>query len=246
MKDPFRAKPKPFLDETRREWQFATFAWLLRHCGGFPKFLDTTLVLPIEEHFPASGMQGHAAAAALFRCVRDHAGMADWPCVVEPAPSGPRAAAPTDSLRTIHYDPAHTDPQMLVAGFALELARFLVESFEEPPPGGGALHEPAVELAATFMGFGVFMANASVSALKWQLNEGEQTHALALFCLLRKIDPETVEPFLNPHLRKHLRLAAGDLARCDAGFRRLRSVFAVIAVDPGDHTLPTQGGAARG
>ena len=39
-------KPKPFLDEARRDWQFAAFAWLLRNCGGYPKFLETTLVLP--------------------------------------------------------------------------------------------------------------------------------------------------------------------------------------------------------
>ena len=52
MKVQFRAKPKPFLDPSRRDWQFDAFAWLLRNCGGYPKFLETTLVLPSEEHFP--------------------------------------------------------------------------------------------------------------------------------------------------------------------------------------------------
>ena len=50
MRNPFRARPKSFLDSARREWQFDAFAWLLRNCGGYPKFLETALVLPIEEH----------------------------------------------------------------------------------------------------------------------------------------------------------------------------------------------------
>ena len=80
----FHLKPKSFLDEPRRDWQFEAFAWMLRNCGGYAKFLETTLVLPTEEHFPDKGMKGHAAIAALFRRARDHAGMADWPCTVEP------------------------------------------------------------------------------------------------------------------------------------------------------------------
>ena len=60
-----------------------------------------------------------------------------------------------------------------------------------------------------------------------------------MFCLLRKIDPESVAPHLNPHLRKYLRLAARDLAQHDSEFQRLRSVFAVIPFDIGERTLPT-------
>ena len=97
MRSLFRARPKPFLDASRREWQFDAFAWLLRNSGGYPKFLDTTLVLPIEDHFPDRGMSGHAGIAALFRRVRDHAGMADWPCAVEPEPKGPPAPTPAMS-----------------------------------------------------------------------------------------------------------------------------------------------------
>lgn len=241
MRQLFRAKPKSFLDSPRREWQFATFAWLLRSCGGFPRFLDTTLVLPTEEHFPDRDLKGHAAAAALFRRVRDHAGMADWPCVAEPEPSTRDAAAPaSDRLRVIHYPPRIQDPQGLVAYFAHELARYLVESFDAPPPGGAALYEPVVDLTAVFMGFGVFMANSSARDAHWDLNEGELAHALALFCLLRKVPPESLEPHLNAHLRKHLRLAALDLAQYERDFQRLRSVFPVVPFDVGECTLPSR------
>jgi hypothetical protein len=241
MRRIFKAKPKSFLDSPRREWQFATFAWLLRHCGGYPKFLDTTMVLPVEEHFPDRGMKGHAAVAAVFRRVRDHAGMADWPCVVEPEPSAPRESESADRLRVIRYSSVQSGADVLVAHFAHELARYLVESFDAPPPGGPDLYEPSVDLAAVFMGFGVFMANSALTT-RWELNEGELAHALALFCLLRKVLPDSVDPYLNAHLRKHVRLAALDLAQYPQDFQRLRSVFAVVPADVGDCTLPTRGG----
>jgi hypothetical protein len=242
MRHAFRARPQSFLDAPRRDWQFSSFAWLLRGCGGYPKFLDTTLVLPVEQHFPDRGMQGHAAVAALFRRVRDHAGMADWPCLVEPEPSAtaPALAPAPDRLRVIHYVMDEKNPGLLVAHFAHELARYLVESFEEPPPGGAPLYEHAIDLAAVFMGFGVFMANSAAQNPRWDLNEGELVHALAMFCQLRKLPAEAVDPHLNAHVRKYLRLAMRDLSQFEAQFQRLRSVFAVVPFDVGECTLPTR------
>jgi|SRR6185295_16103960 len=233
MRTPLKFKPKSFLDATRRDWQFEAFAWLLRNCGGYPKFVDTPLVLPTEEHFPDLGMSGHAAAAALFRRVREHAGMAEWPCAVEPGAQGenPRLVA-TDRLPIIRYAPEMAAPLPLVATFAHELARYLVDTFDGPPPGGELLRDPAIDLAAVFMGFGVFMANAAVASPNHDLNEGELAHALAIFCLLRKIPTASVEPHLNAHLRKYLRLATRDLAQHEAKFQRLRSIFPVISFDP--------------
>lgn len=242
MRQLFRAKPKSFLDAARRRWQFEAFAWLLRGCGGYPRFLDTTLVLPVEEHFPDPGMKGHAAAAALFRRVRDHAGMADWPCIAEPVSGCPIPAteAAQERLRVIHYPP-DAAPELQVAHFARELARYLVETFDEPPPCGAPLYEHAVDLAAVFLGFGVFMANSSAREAHWNLNEGELLHALALFCHLRKLPAEAAAPHLNAHVRKYLRLALQDLARYEADFGRLRSLVAGAA-DIGECTLPTRHG----
>jgi len=240
MRNPFRSRPKSFLDSARREWQFDVFAWLLRNCGGYPKFLETPLILPIEQHFPDRGMSGHAGVVALFRCVRDHAGMADWPCTVEPGSQEARTTPSSDRIPVFTYDPDTLEPKSLISAFAQAFARYLVETFEEPAPGGAPLHEPAVELAAVFMGFGVFMANASIADTHHELNEGELVHALAMFCLLRKLDPETVAQHLNPHLRKYLRLAARDLAQHPQGFARLRSVFAVMPRDEAERTLPTR------
>src|SRR5689334_7780664 len=118
-------KPKPFLDASRRDWQFATFAWLLRNGGGFSKFVETTLVLPIEDHFPDHGINGHAGVTALFRRVRDHAGMSEWPCTVEPQTGRPRTdTGNSDSIPVFTYPPDVLEPSSLVATFARELARY--------------------------------------------------------------------------------------------------------------------------
>jgi hypothetical protein len=223
-----RVRTKSFLDDARREWQFDVFAWLLRNSGGYARFRDTALALPTAEEFPANGMRGHAAASAIFRRVRDRAGMADWPCAIEPASRAPPSASrPADpgAIPIIRYPPADAD-LALVPTFARELARFLVETFVEPPPGGDAFTEPAIDLAVVFMGFGVFIANAARAAPRYDLNEGEFVNALAIFCLLGKTSPSEVEPHLDPHLRKYLRLAARDLDSHPEQFRRLRAIVA--------------------
>jgi hypothetical protein len=231
-------KPKPFLDDARRDWQFQAFAWLLRHTGGYAKFLETTLVLPTEQHFPDRGLKGHAAVAALFRRVRDHAGMADWACTVEPAGDTPRIeTGDSGRIPVFTYAREGLEPITLVANFARDFARYLVATIEEPPPGGEALREPALELTAVFMGFGVFLANSAMTATAQPMNEGELVHALALFCLLHRTPPEAADEYLNPHLRKYLRLAARDLAQHEV---RLQALRGAAVDDVAERTLPVR------
>ena len=230
----FQLKPKTFLDASRRDWQFAAFGWLLRNCGGYQKFLETTLVLPTEEHFPDRGMKGHAAVAAIFRRVRDHAGMADWPCNVEAQSDKPReTAGDSPDIRIITYRRDGLEPMTLVAGFACELARYLIETFEEKSPGGETFANAAGEITAVFMGFGIFMANSAARQVQYHLSEGEFAHALALFCLLRQLPPEATDPHLNPHLRKYVRLAARDLAQYEVQFHKLRATVTAESADAG-------------
>jgi hypothetical protein len=230
----FQSKPKTFLDASRRDWQFAAFAWLLRNCGGYPKFLETSLVLPTEEYFPDRGMKGHAGVAAIFRRVRDHAGMADWPCTVEAQSDQPREPAGDEpEIRVITYRRDGLEPMTLVAGFACNLASYLIETFEEKGPGGEPFADASREIAAVFMGFGVFMANSAARQVQYRLSEGEFAHALALFCLLRQLPPESADPHLNPHLRKYVRLAARDLAQYEVQFHKLRATVTAESAESG-------------
>lgn len=234
-----RSKPKSFLDAARRDWQFACFAWLLRNGGGYAKFLDTMLVLPTLEHFPDRGMKGHAAVAAIFRRVRDHAGMAEWPCTVEPASDTPRIeTSDSGRIAVFTYQRDMLDPVALVAKFARDLARYMVLTIDDPVPGGEELSEPAIEMAAIYMGFGVFVANSSLRDVHYELNEGELAHALAMFCLLLKLPPESADEYLNPHLRKYLRLAVRDLAQHEVSFEKLRATSA--GAEFAERTLPAR------
>ncbi len=222
----FQSKPKPFLDAARRDWQFEACAWLLRNSGGYAKFVETPLVLPTLEFFPDRGMKGHAGVAALFRRVRDHAGMADWPCTVERAGDAPATTgegADANGIQVFTYSRDSLEPIALVANFACGFARYLAGSFTEPVPGGDALREAGVEFAAVFMGFGIFVSNSAVQATSYQMNEGELAHALAMFCQLCGLPAESAEEHLNPHLRKHLRLATRDLAQYATRFQELRN-----------------------
>jgi hypothetical protein len=223
-----RVPTKSFLDASRRDWQFDVYAWLLRNTGGYAKFRDTALVLPTEEFFPDRGMKGHAGVAALFRRVREHAGMADWPCTVEPASeTAADTPADPDAIPVFRYQREGIEPIALVAQFARELARYLVAAIDEPAPGGETLGQSAIEIASVFLGFGLFAANTAARTRDFQLSEGELAHALALFCLLRELPPDAADEHLNPHLRKHVRLAARDLAQHEMRFHRLRTLASV-------------------
>jgi hypothetical protein len=166
--------------------------------------------------------------------------MEDWPFAVEAEKSEPRVGQDA-GIPVITYQRGTLEPIALVAHFAREFSRYLVSTFDEPPPGGEASREAAIELAAVFMGFGLFMANSAANQVAYQLSEGEFAHALAMFCLLGKKAPDAGDSQLNPHLRKHVRLAARDLAQHEIKFQKLRSVVSIAQPEAAERTLPTSG-----
>ena len=72
--------PKLPIDRDELDFQLATFKWLVQEFGPVG---DRPLVLPNPDFFPLSEMRVEAAVERLFEQVRDHAGMADWPCWLE-------------------------------------------------------------------------------------------------------------------------------------------------------------------
>ena len=173
---------RPVLDEGTTAWLFDAYAWALESFGSDKFFQHTELVLPNDQFFPDKLEAVDDVAETLFTRVREHAGMAEWPCrlvaqeedidpVVAPAvllkgaPSGPAGTFSVDVRRNevqISYNPSQLGrPEALIATFAHELAHYLGHSVEEAPPGGDDFEEYATDLLAVFMGFGVFLANSA-------------------------------------------------------------------------------------
>jgi hypothetical protein len=220
------------------QWLFDVYTWLLSETGGYSTFRERAkLVLPTDAFFPISrDLQGDALAQALFAATREQAGMAAVSCELVAHEEVPTASdlfgnLPHEYSRSgaagafhgasagsglISYAPSGlADPESFVATMAHELGHFLIRGFEEPPPGGDEAQEPATDVCAIFLGFGVFTANAAFKFEQFQsgttqgwrtrrlgyLGERPLSYALAIFLALLGLDLQATTGTLrgNPH-----------------------------------------------
>jgi hypothetical protein len=240
--------PKLPIDRDELEWQLATFKWLGEEFGS-PG--GTKLVTPTPEYFPSAALKGPGRVEALFADVKRAAGMEDWPCELEagredrPSQVGTGlllrhegAAAPCGTFMiegadggqkvVITYNPSLTaDTGAMIATFAHELAHYLMSSAGSAPPGGWELHELHTDLAAVYLGFGIFLANSargfsqfqSATEAGWSsrsqgyLSEGALVTALALSERLAGRDAREAGACLKPYLEGDLKAAAKYLAK---------------------------------
>lgn len=259
-------KSKPLLSQSDIEFQVATFKWLLKNFGGDDFYKTTELVLPTKEYFPSKVDSPEGAASETFEAVKKHAGLENWMCkleiqeedadpvvaatlAIQNAPTSPHGTfqATEDNEVVITYNPAlASQPTQLVATFAHELAHYLTATSKEEPPGGWENWEFATDIAATFLGFGVFMANSAFSFSQytnsdsqgWKssrngyLSESEHIYALAIFNALKGISAELALDHLKPHLKKLLKKAHKELVNSGIA-EELKSV----AFGPSTHIL---------
>lgn len=262
-------KSKPMLSNEDTEFQIATFGWLLRNFGGKYFYEDTILVLPTKKYFPSKVENENDAATETFKAVKKYAGMEEWPCKLEAqeddvetrlAPTLTVHNSPSNPLGTfqakenneivITYNPGLVrNPTQLVATYAHELAHYLTGSCPEDPPGGWDNWEFATDIAATFLGFGLFMANSAfnfqqftaVDSQGWQYNrsgylsEAEHIFSLAIFLRLRGMGLESASQHLKPSLRKLLKKAAKQLSN-----NQLLNELESVQYAPTDHNKQSQ------
>ncbi len=239
-------KAKPLLSDEDIEFQVATFKWLLKNFGGKDFYEDAHLVLPTRTYFPSKVGTAQEAAVETFEVVRQYAGLEEWPCklvaqdedmdirvaptvAIQNAPNSPNGTFQMvdDSEIVITYNPSLVgNPTLLVATFAHELSHYLTGSCPEKPPGGWDNWEFATDITATFLGFGIFMANSAlnfrqfteVDSQGWQvsrsgyLTEAEHIFALAIFLRLKNMSMEAASPYLKRNLRSMLKSAMNYLA----------------------------------
>jgi hypothetical protein len=191
--------------------------------------------------------------------------MEEWPCRLEPGeadrsvhitpgvaivhhsppkPLGTFSVEPAgaEAEAVIRYHPALVrDPMGLVATFAHELCHYLIHDRGEPPPGGWELEELATDLAALFLGFGIFMANSAKSfaafsnfnEMGWESRRSGYLSEAAIvtgIAIRERLAERDALVTAGPHLKSYLR---SDLKNADAWLRKRHSDMAgaVAAVD---------------
>jgi hypothetical protein len=231
-------KRKPVVDAEAAAWHANNFAWLIRRLGGNDAFMETKLVLPKSGFFVFDGEQGHPLAVRIFDQVKNYCGMADWDVdlvpddnpLAEPSPVSVAMIAPQKhALGTfavagnriqISYVPALLQrPDRLIATFAHELAHYLLATVAESPPCEEDEIEFLTDLAAVYLGFGVFLANTRFDfevlhdgpmqgwrmAHSGYLPEADLIFSLSLFLRAKSLHPDEVLDCLKPHLAAMLR-----------------------------------------
>jgi hypothetical protein len=235
---------KLVVDDETAAWHVDNFAWLVRQFDGAAGLAKSKLVLPTTGYFVAEGEKGHAFALRIFAQIKAYCGMADWevdlvaddnPLAEDTSLAVAMIAPQKHALGTfgvagnriaISYVPALLKrPDHLIATLAHELAHYLLATTREPPPCEQDEKEFLTDLAAVYLGFGVFLANARFrfEALEsgtmhgWQMGrsgylpEADLTFALALFLQAKSLSPDPALACLKPHLATMLRRALREL-----------------------------------
>lgn len=255
MWNPFRKTPLLSGEDTL--FQIECFRWLLTYFGGDDFYEDAQLVLPTRDYFPSVIGSMDFAAQVTFDQVKKYAGMEKWPVHLEAQVEDPNLhVAPTLVVQNVEHNPLGTfsanensrvsisynprivsDPTQMVATFAHELSHYLTGTAPAPPPGGWENWEFATDIGATFLGFGVFLANSaftfrqysSVDAIGWQtsgggyLSEAEHSYSLAIFLRLKEIPPETAFPHCDANVKSYIKIALKELDRKDT-IKELKAV----------------------
>jgi hypothetical protein len=236
---------KLIVDDETAAWHVENFAWLVRQFSGTDGLAQSKLVLPKPGYFISDGETGHAFALRVFDQVKTYCGMADWEAdlVADDNPLAERSAmsmamiAPQKhALGTfgvagnrivISYVPGLMQrPDSLIATLAHELAHYLLATAREPPPCEYDEKEFLTDLAAVYLGFGVFLANTRFRFEAFQdgplqgwrmghsgyLPEADIIFALALFLKVKALDPMPALGCLKPHLAGLLQRTLRDLA----------------------------------
>ncbi|WP_051309244.1 hypothetical protein [Desulfogranum japonicum] len=242
-------KKKPLLTQEAKDFQIDCFKWLLTYFGGDDFYKKTELILPTQQYFPLKSSSPDSLAIETFEKVKAYACMEEWPCVLEVQEKDPEIrVAPTVILQNVPNNPLGTfearseneivitynprllsNPIQLVATFAHELSHYLTATAPEPPPGGMDNWEYATDICATFLGFGVFVANAAftfqqysdIESQGWSvsgggyLSEEEHSYALAIFLHLRDINPERAYPHCDTNIKAYLKRAFREINDSD-------------------------------
>jgi hypothetical protein len=250
-------KRKPFLDPETADWHIENFEWLVSCYATSKALTHSQLILPKPGFFPNDGERGHALAERIFEQVKRYA-LIDWPVRLVQGDATPKQgrglfevsqgrsilgtfSASTDNIPEISYAAnLVNEPISLIATFAHELGHLLVHGAPKAIICEADEEECLTDLAAIYLGFGVFLANTAFESEQWRddasgtqgwrtnrrgyLPEADIVFALALFVTVKGIDPSDVRSTLKGRLVKSFDEARLDLNDRAADIARIRAL----------------------
>jgi len=243
------------VDKALEDWIFTEWDKLHIRLGPDQPLSQTRLVLPAPGFFELDAETPETKAEAIFDKVKTYAGMEDWAVnleafeahkheqvsdyvVMQPAEPVPAGLFQVDGQETptIRFDIALVDsPSSLIATFAHELAHYLLWSTGHYEGDIDLDDELITDLAAVYLGFGVFLANDAFemrgesgyygSSWSWRragyLSEDSFLLATALFVETSIMPHDAATPYLKPHLGKRFPKALKQILRRSDDLERI-------------------------
>ena len=221
--------PNPPLISIEKAWVERRMCWLADHFG-IERLLNTEVILPTEEYFPAAYQGSPDCAHQIMLQLCEHLGISADPIelVVLPDEQMPEAAGLYEKQDHTVIRVAQSqlrDPERLVATLAHELSHELLYGrgliSDESPD-----HEWVTDLLPVFLGLGIFGANSVLREGTERMGAYEQWamssqgylparmfgYSLAVFAFLRGE--------LDPSWAQYLRLDAASVLK--SGIRYLK------------------------
>ncbi len=219
---------------------------------------QTQLILPNDQFFPAKAGSLSELAQNSFEQVKEYAKLSHWP--IDLNLSSPLTSSPLPKLTfnrayygehcqvstdfsqnnriTITSTRADfSNPQTAISHLIMQLSAVMLTY--SAPEQGQELDLRQIELMASFLGFGVMLANTTYqfrggcgSCYKPSANrahglsEEEMIYALAVFCLLKQVPNSQVLPYLKGYLRGVFKTSVKQL-KANTQFKALASEMAI-------------------
>jgi hypothetical protein len=243
--------------ESSRQWLFLQYHQLVDELGCQHFTCEAQLILPTVKFFPANASNPQQLAEITLQQVKSQAGMTQWPIQIkrDSFPSSTEKLLPKltfehgfhgmnalvnselTSHNTIDIELDVTQfpkAETLVATLSQQLSSILltysgIESNNQE-------YVAMTEVMATFLGFGVMLANTSYqfkggcgscyqsrANRQTGLSEEEMVYSLAMFCQLKGIRNNEVLPHLKSYLRGVYKQSVRDLINHPTEFKLLQA-----------------------
>lgn len=243
-------KTKPPLEEETIQWLFDGFAWTLESFGSDVFNSETELIEPSKKFFPGGDEDVDGMARLIFDKVRHYCGLDHWPCQLmdhhefEQTPTANALQAlqslneETTTPLTLLYEPQQVgSPNVMIANYAQALAHHLGTLAPLPAPCDQEQWPHMMELLAVYMGFGLMFVDTAVPPRRscgscgspamdrvGALTEMQVVYALAIFCELKQIPPNQINPHIKGYLKPLFKKARKDVTQRTDQLARLKAI----------------------